>query len=326
MSYTKRALASLALVVVAAAVVATADTVSADDYRNSIAKALPSIVSVLPDWPADIKRPAEPEGSGVAIADGRTILTASHVIGRAKTVQVRTPDGTVVDARIAARDPFTDIALLTIGRELPALEFAGDAAMGQPVCALGHPFGFGLSVSCGIVSGVHKAGAGFNAIEDFVQTDAAVNPGMSGGALINAEGALVGLISAIFTAGADGNLGVNFAISAPLVQRVITDLMAHGRVQRVVTGLRLGPAIRKGEAGRLAARVLNVKAGSHGERAGLRNGDLIVRARGRRIHKPADFTSVIGRMKNGDQLDVDIVRGNKQMSLVIRFGQPATAQ
>ncbi len=326
MSIARSAVLGLILLAIASGLDVSAAKSPVDERARTIADTLPSIVSVLPKWSADTKRPAEPEGAGVAIADGQTIVTASHVLGRAKTVQVRTLDGEVVDARILARDPFTDIALLTIDRKLPTLKFAGDAVIGQPVCALGHPFGFGLSVSCGIVSGIHKAGAGFNAIEDFVQTDAAINPGMSGGALIDSNGALVGLVSAIFTGSADGNLGVNFAVSAPLLQRVVADLAAHGRVRRIKMGLRLGPAIRKGEVGRLAARVLNVKAGSYGEQAGLMKDDLILRAMGRRIHKPADFTSVIGRLRAGDQLDMDITRAGTPMTLSVRFDPPTSAQ
>jgi len=103
-----------------------------------------------------------------------------------------------------------DITLLTIGFSESPPE------LGDPVCAIGNAFGLGLTVTCGVVSGLHKAGVGFNAIEDFVQTDAAVNPGASGGALVNRSGKLVGVLSAIFTKKSDANIGVNFAVSSSL--------------------------------------------------------------------------------------------------------------
>ncbi len=296
-----------------------AGLVEAGDRAPRLEKAFASVVAVLPEWPSGQPRPREPEGSGVVIGDGSHVLTADHVIGKARTIRVRTPDGWVVDAMVAGRDPFTDLAVLRIERILPALAFGPDVAVGDDVCALGHPFGFGPAAACGIVSGVHKSGAGFNPIEDFVQTDAAVNPGMSGGALIDEDGRLVGLLSGIFTAGADGSLGVNFAVAAPLAERISADLIADGRVKRVSAGMRLAPAIRKGETGRLAARVVNVKQGSPAQGAGLRVGDRIVRAAGRAVHKPADFTSAAARLRPGDTMTVTILRDDNETTVNLVF-------
>lgn len=278
-----------------------------------------SVVAVLPEWPRGSQRPKEVEGSGVAVLDGRTIVTALHVVDKALSVQVRTHDGEVVNATVAGRDRATDLAILRIDRDLEPIGFGEDADFGEDVCALGHPFGFGLSMSCGVVSAVHKAGAGFNAIEDFVQTDAAINPGMSGGALVRRDGTLIGIISGIFTARADGNLGLNFAVAAPLARRIVDDLATSGRVRRAVSGLRLGPAVRRGETGRLAARVIGLRTGSAAEKAGIRVDDRIVEAAGRRIRKAADFMSVVGRLRPGDSLDLSIVRGDqlKQITMTL---------
>ena len=142
-------------------------------------------------------------------------------------------------AEIIGRDPLTDIALLKIDMDLPLLIPGPEPALGDKVCALGNPSGLGLSLSCGVVSALHRTGTGFNPMEDFIQTDAAVNPGGSGGALLDGDDRLVGLVSAIFTKDSDANIGVNFAASHALVMRVTEDLAAHGRVIRGKSGLRV---------------------------------------------------------------------------------------
>lgn len=309
-----------------ATLVVFASPASARDSRNELQNAARSVVAVLPQWPSSGNRPREVEGSGVAVLDGRTIVTAYHVIDKALAVQVRTNDGEVLNARIAGVDRATDLAILRIDVILPAMDFSGDADFGEDACALGHPFGFGLSMSCGVVSAVHKAGAGFNAIEDFVQTDAAVNPGMSGGALVRRGGDLIGIITSIFTAKADGNLGLNFAVAAPLARRVVEELAQSGRVRRVASGLRLRSAIRRGETGRLAAYVMTVRPNSPAADAGIAVGDRIVEAGGRAIRKPADFVSVMGRLRSGETLDLSVNRGDQNLTITMTVGTGGSAR
>ncbi|MHA1600812.1 MAG: S1C family serine protease, partial [Alphaproteobacteria bacterium] len=181
-------------------------------------KVLDSVVTVLPLWPGferdgQVRRPpgSSPEGTAVAIRPGGYLVTALHVVDRATEITVRLPDGREVPARLVATDISTDLALLAIDVDLPILETAPEPTLGDPVCALGNQFGLGLSVTCGVVSGLHLSGVGFNPVEDFVQTDAAVNPGASGGALVDGQGRLVGILSAIFTKVSDANIGINFA-------------------------------------------------------------------------------------------------------------------
>lgn len=280
------------------------------------------MVAVLPQWPETVAAPGEVEGSGVAVLDGSVVVTAFHVVSKALSVRIRTADGLVADARVIGRDPATDLALLAVDTALPPLDFGGDARLAEPVCAVGHPFGFGQSVSCGVVSAVHKAGAGFSPIEDFVQTDAAVNPGMSGGALLRLDGTLLGIVTSIFTRGADGNLGVNFAVAAPLARRVVEDLKALGRVARSPTGLRLVPNIRRGETGRLAARVSVVRPNSPAQAAGLAVGDVITAAAGRPIRKPADFVSAVARVRPGESLDLTILRDDETRRVTLTLSGP----
>lgn len=242
----------------------------------------------------------------MVIFDGRTILTASHVVGRAKKILVRTQNGRIMEAVLKGRDRATDLAVLQIERQLPALQFGGDARLGARVCALGNAFGLDLSVTCGIVSGVHKAGLGFNPIEDFVQTDAAVNPGASGGALVNENGILVGLLSAIFTKRSDSNIGVNFAVAAPLAKLIAEDLLATGRVERRGAGMQLRPFPAKGETGRLSAQVRFVRPNSPAALAGIEPGDRIVRIGSRRIRKPADAISAFARLRKDEEIDIRV--------------------
>lgn len=302
------------------ALVISASAVAEALPGHVLERALAAVVSVLPEWPARKRRLAEPEGSGVVVLDGRTIATALHVLDDARIVRVRTADGRILDARLGPRDEATDIALLEIDEPLATMPMArSDPPLGAPVCAIGNTFGLDLSITCGVVSGVHRAGMGFNAVEDFVQTDAAVNPGDSGGALVNAQGEMVGLLSAIFTKTSDANIGVNFAISAPLLAHVVGELKANGRVRRPTSGLRLERAPRAGGTGHLAARVASVAPQSAAERAGFAVDDLIVKANGRPIRAPADFVGVMGTVGAQGTVAVEVIRGGERRTLTLQF-------
>lgn len=281
--------------------------------------AMKSVVSLLPLWPENINRSEEPEASGVVIFDGSYILTALHVVDQARSILVRSIDGVVMNAELVGSDTATDLTLLKIEDTLPPVKFGDDARLGQNVCAIGNAFGLGLSLTCGTVSGIHRAGVGFNGIEDFVQTDAAVNPGASGGALVDADGRLLGILSAIFTKQSDANIGVNFAVSAPLAKRVALALKDTGRVGWAVSGLRLKPGLKAGAPGRLGARVIRVRTGSVAQSAGFEVGDLIVNAAGRTIRKPEDFTSVMAHIIVPGDLSVSVMRGNQMYDLVLTF-------
>lgn len=286
---------------------------------QSLDQAMRSVVSVLPQWPADARRLDEPEGSGVVVLDGQTIVTALHVVDKALSIRVRTLGGEIISARLTGRDRATDIATLKIGQTLPAIALADtELELGEKVCAIGNSFGLGLSVSCGVVSGTHRAGVGFNRVEDFVQTDAAVNPGASGGALVTGQGKFAGLLSAIFTKTSDANIGINFAVSARLTNDVARQLRDSGRVKRTISGLKLEQVPAKGELGRLGARIVSVRPGLMGERAGLKAGDIILRAGGRRVRKPADFVSAMSALLSSDALEIEIDRGGATQKFYLK--------
>ena len=286
---------------------------------------LRSVVSVLPEWPkgrdvpADVKRARRerPEGTGVAVFEGGYLATNVHVLRGSTSVRVRLSDGRILPAEIVGLDGPTDIALMKVSVDLPVLEAGPEPALADPVCAIGNQFGLGLSVTCGVVSATHRSGVGFNPIEDFIQTDAVVNPGASGGALVDGQGRLVGLVSAIFTKEVDANVGVNFAASLPLVMRVVEDLKAKGRVIRGRLGLRvedLPESERKTGAG---AGVVRVQAKGAAAAAGLRPGDVIVEIAERKILKASDVTSVVHLFRRGDTFDLAFRRGGETIQVKV---------
>jgi len=201
-----------------------------------------AVVSVLPTWEG-FNRPSfgappgvAPEGSGVVIAQNGNdafILTAAHVVSRAIEVAVRSHNGDFSEAEIVGVDEARDLALLRARMRIEPVQINPEMPeIGTHVCVIANAFGLGLSFSCGVVSATGRSGIGFNAIEDFIQTDAAVNPGASGGALVDAEGKLVGMVDAIFTKEADIDAGVNFAVSA----RMIAETILAWRQKGIISG------------------------------------------------------------------------------------------
>ncbi|WP_375594489.1 trypsin-like peptidase domain-containing protein [Algihabitans albus] len=288
---------------------------------------LESVVSVLPVWPGHAQGGqgappgSAPEGSGVVVAAGGLIATAWHVIEPAERIQVRLTDGRILPAELIGHDRASDIASLRVEPNLPPLPAAPRPAVAQPVCAIGNAYGLGLSVTCGVVSARDVSNAGFNPVEDFIQTDAAANPGSSGGALVDAEGRLVGLLSAIFASQGDTNIGINFAVSQPLLQRVVADLSDDGSVSYVSAGWRLErlpPALRAEVA---AARVAALAPQGAARTAGFESGDLILRIGPRRIHEPRDAIGALALVPPDGSVAVDLLRGQEELRLTLDFGR-----
>ncbi len=200
------------------------------DARLAWSATSPSIFEVEPTWPGYRKpgfgAPAgtAPEGTGVAILRPGLLVTAAHVVSKATEVHVRAPDGTRVVATILAIDRKTDVAFLTVDLQTAPIALAETRPeTGAPVCALSNAFGLGIGITCGVVSAKRRSGIGFNLTEDFIQTDASVNPGSSGGALVDLDGRLVGMLSAIFTKDSDSDIGVNFAVSTELLLKSLPE-------------------------------------------------------------------------------------------------------
>lgn len=311
-----------AALVLAVALVPAAPAAARDARFDS--GVLDSVVAVLPVWPGqpqggqpDLPPGVAPEGTAVAVASGGYLATALHVVDRALSVTVRLPDGRHADAEVVGKDAASDLALLKIDAALPPLPYAPEPALGDAVCAVGNQFGLGLSVTCGVVSALHRAGTGFNPIEDFVQTDAVVNPGASGGALVDGQGRLVGLLSAIFTMESDADIGVNFAASADLVRRVTEDLRRHGAVRRGKPGLGLADLTAAERRERVGVRVRGLLPGGPAEAAGVEAGDLVTAVDGRRVTKAAEAVAAIQLKRPGEAVRLGLERDGRPLTLEV---------
>ncbi len=315
-------LAARTVLVLTASIVLFQDAQAFEHSKTrDLQQAMRSLVSVLPQWAGRPPSAEEPEGSGVVVADGRLVLTADHILGNPVGIRIRTIDGDIRNARIFARDAKTDLALLAIDEPLPALRFEDKIAIGDRVCALGNAFGLGVSVTCGTVSAVERSGAGFNAIEDFIQTDAAVNPGMSGGALIDRDGNLVGVLSAIFTKQSDANIGVNFAVSARLAQRALARLRSRSSAPWPALAARLRAHPPRGATGRLGAAVVDVTPDSAAARAGLKAADVILKAAGRRVRGPDDVAAAFALAGGEAALTLSILRSGETITIQVPIDQ-----
>jgi S1-C subfamily serine protease len=285
---------------------------------KAVAQAVQSVVVVLPSWrdvrpgfaPRTAGRRIAPEGSGVAVLPGGYIATNDHVLGDPVGVNVRLNDGRVVPAEIIGRHKATDLALLKIAADLPVAEGGPAPGVAEPVCAIGNPFGRGISVSCGVVSATGRANAGFNEIEDFIQTDAAVNPGGSGGALVDGKGRLVGLVSAIFAQGSDANIGVNFAAAYPLVVRVMQDLADDGKVTEAWAGLETDVPPKGQQNAQGGAMVTEVTRDGPALTAGVEAGDIVTHIDGRPVFSPGQVRAALFRGRPGDTVEMTVRRGD----------------
>ena len=291
-------------------------------------KIMNSVVAVIPARPGQTPRGGTgtrdaPEGTAVAVFDGGYLVTNAHVLGRAAKVDIRLANGRLVAVEIVGRDPRTDLALLKAPMEFPVPQTASAPKLGGRVCAIGNQFGLGLSVTCGVVSARRRTHAGFNPIEDFIQTDAAVNPGGSGGALVDGEGRLVGIVSTIFTKKSDANIGVNFAAAMGLVRRVVGDIKDHGRIKIGWSGLLMAPLSLEDRRKWSGARVARIIPGSAAESSDLEIGDIVTRIDDRPIVLPSDVRAAIFMRRPGDTVLVRYRRGGNdaETGLTLKAGR-----
>lgn len=286
---------------------------------------LPSVVSVLPVWPGKPQggggTPAgvAPEGSGVVIRPGGLVATAYHVIEPATRIDVRLADGRILPAELVGFDAASDIALLDVDADLPVFELAGDPRLAERACIVSNAYGLDLSVTCGVISARNVSNAGFNQVEDFVQTDAAANPGSSGGALVSRDGRLYGMVSAIFASGSEANIGVNFAVSSALLGRVVDDLADDGKVDYFSAGWGLEVPPREELAQRAGVNVASLAQTGAASRAGVKDGDLLLSVGGRRVTHPRDVLSALALVYPGEDIAVSLSRNGAEQVILLSF-------
>jgi len=290
--------------------------------------------------------PGGASGSGFLVDDDGSILTNQHVIDDAEEVDVRFgEDGDPVDARVTGTDPSTDLALLKIdsddidGRPL-RLGSSSDVRVGEPVIAIGSPFGLRGTVTAGIVSGLEReirSPNGFT-IDEVVQTDAAINPGNSGGPLIDERGRVIGVNAQIASSGNRSNSGVGFAIPIDTAKEVIPELRRSGEVKRAYLGVSsadVDPDVARelNLPTDRGALVQSVVRGGPADDAGLRGGerrtdsglaaggDLIVKVDDREIADPGELADAIGALKPGDEVRIEYFRGDERRSARVELGE-----
>lgn len=278
-------------------------------------------------------------GSGVILSSDGYIVTNNHVIDGAERLEVTLNDNSIYNAKVVGADPSTDVALLKIEAEnLPVIPVGNsdDLRVGEWVLAVGNPFGFTSTVTTGIVSAkARSVGAAAHSrqmgIESYIQTDAAVNPGNSGGALVNIKGELVGINTAIYSE--TGNyVGYSFAIPTSIVTKIVTDIKQYGTVQRAVLGVmfsELTPQIAKEKGitavndGILIGEIVDRSAAMEG---GLAVGDVIIAINNAATHNTAQLQGEISKYRPGDKITIKYIRDNKERttSVTLRNSQGDT--
>src|SRR5947209_7768843 len=274
-------------------------------------------------------------GSGVIVSPDGYILTANHVVSGADEIMIGLgTDLRKSKAKKVGTDPGTDVALLKIEeKNLPAITFADSdkARAGDIVLAIGNPFGLRQTVTMGIISAVGRGGMGIVDYENFIQTDAAINMGNSGGALVDTQGRLLGINTAIFSR-SGGNQGVGFAIPANLARDVMQSLRERGRVVRGYIGAsvqtltpELAEAMKlKGQP--TGALVGEVVPKSPSEKAGMKTGDVITAVNGKKISDARELRLIIGSMAPGTKVQIEVNReGQKKMFDIELAEMPAAA-
>ena len=265
-------------------------------------------------------------GSGVIVSEDGYIVTNNHVIDEASEIEVTLNDNSTFEAKVVGADPSTDIAIIKIESEdLLPIEFGNsdEIQVGEWVLAVGNPFNLTSTVTAGIVSAkarniniIGSRNKDVIPIESFIQTDAAVNPGNSGGALVNNRGELVGINTAI--ASQTGSYsGYSFAVPSKLVNKVMVDLIDFGMVQRGFLGVQITPINQslvdeKKLPDTKGIYVSGVNEGSGAEAAGIKEGDVILKVGSKDVNSPSKLQEEVGKRRPGDKVNLTIRRGSKE--------------
>ncbi|MGG4672107.1 Do family serine endopeptidase [Providencia sp. Me1] len=274
-------------------------------------------------------RPFEGLGSGVIIdAQQGYILTNNHVIDGADKIQIQLNDGREIAVNLIGKDPQTDIALLKISnakdiKNLTAVSIADSDKLrvGDFAVAVGNPFGLGQTATSGIISALGRSGLNLEGLENFIQTDASINRGNSGGALVNLNGELIGINTAILAPGG-GNIGIGFAIPSNMAKNLSEQLIKHGEVKRGILGIKgteMNSDIAKAfniDAQR-GAFVSEVLPKSSAAKAGIKSGDVLVSVDGKRINSFAELRAKIGTSQIGKEITIGLIRSGKPMEVKV---------
>ncbi len=311
-------------------------------YSSAVKKATPAVVNIstktavkreggpieVPPHLQGRKNKVETSlGSGVIVNPNGFILTNNHVIQGAERIIISLRDGREASAIIVGRDPETDLAVLKVNlNDLPYIHLADStkAEIGDVVLAIGNPFGLGQTVTMGIISATGRNDLQLNTYEDFIQTDAAINIGNSGGALVNAYGDLIGISTLLFSRGG-GNEGIGFAIPSNMARFVMSSIVQHGKVIRGWLGIESQPmnstlAEAFGVRPTVGILISGVYEGGPADLAGLRRGDILTGING---DKTSDGRRVMNRVAQeppGSEVTLHILRNGETLNIKTRIG------
>lgn len=266
-------------------------------------------------------------GSGFVVTKDGYILTNNHMVENGAKIYVQLPDGNELEAKKIGADSATDIALIKVeGKNLPFLTLADSSKVeiGEWVMAIGNPLGLRASVTSGVISAKGRSDLDITLVEEFFQTDATINQGNSGGPLINLNGDVIGMNTAIAT-NTGGYMGICFAISSNLLKDVMKELIAHGKLTRGYLGLALQPldgdlAPALGLEKPQGALVSDVQKGSPAENAGIKSGDVITQVNGITIETAGSLRKSIALMRPGQKVEITLLRSGKSLKLNAAIG------
>jgi S1-C subfamily serine protease len=317
---------------------------SLPSFAEAVARAAPAVVNIytarivteraqsapldqLPGdyWPSYRRRIERSLGSGVIIDDRGTIITNQHVISGADSIRVQLADGRIAEATVIGQDPDTDLAVLHLSlAHLPSMPLGRSDTLrvGDIVLAIGNPYGLSQTVTQGIVSATGRGQLGLATFENFIQTDAAINLGNSGGALIDARGDLVGINTAVLNRASGGPQGIGFAIPVNLVRGVTQQILTKGYVVRGWLGFipedvspEQSAQLRLGDGG--GVTVVNILVKSPAYAAGVRPGDMITGINGAPVQNAQDLVSRIAALKPGTPVELDGRHGGNPFRLTL---------
>jgi serine peptidase DegS len=314
-------------------------------FADAVARAAPAVVNIYTArvvtertqpapldqlfgeyWPGYRQRVERSLGSGVIVDEAGTIITNQHVIAGADSIRVQLADGRIADATITGQDPDTDIAVLDLSiGNLPIMPMGRSDTLrvGDIVLAIGNPYGLSQTVTQGIVSATGRGQLGLATFENFIQTDAAINLGNSGGALIDANGDLVGINTAVLNRSSGGPEGIGFAIPVNL-RGVMEQILAHGHVVRGWLGFAprdLSPeqSAQLGAGADGGVTVDHIMVRSPAFAAGIRPGDLVTRLNGDTFKNAQELVSRIAVLKPGEDVELEGRRGRQPYKLKLKI-------
>jgi serine protease DegQ len=317
-------------------------------YREAAGKAMPAVVNILTSKASREAHPIlkdpffrrffgdrmPPEeqmsslGSGVIVSGEGYILTNFHVVEGADQIEVGLADGRKAAARVVGTDPETDLAVIRISeRNLPVMVLGqpDEARVGDVVLAIGNPFGVGQTVTMGIISAVGRNNLHINHFENFIQTDAAINFGNSGGALVDIHGNLLGINSAIYSQ-TGGSIGIGFAIPVSTARNVLESIIKSGQVVRGWIGIEsqdITPELADsfGLGRQSGAIIAGVVRNGPADRAGVRPGDILLAVEGKIVKNTGDMLNLIAQLAPGAKAKLKLMRQNRESTVDVTVGK-----